>query len=296
MKKSIPLAVILIVCLFLTRCSTNDTTPITPTNNLSGYIYFENASDKIARIRLSDETVEDLFSNARTPDVDKNGRILCIKAANPSQVMFTDKTGANETPLIVMDGSGKFEYKENFYHPRLSYDLAYVSYEGVRDYSAVYVVDAADGSLKATIGDDRTGGPRDEPYISPSWAPDGSLYVAGKSSLNNGIYKFSPPSFNTPERIDPNLSNISEPSVSPDGKSIVFIKDSKVFTMGIDGSNPQQLNTGTRDFYLPVWSPDSKYIAAVSLGHIYVFDIIASTVTEINKTYYVNTNSQLCWK
>ncbi|MBI3258304.1 MAG: PD40 domain-containing protein [Ignavibacteriae bacterium] len=132
------------------------------------------------------------------------------------------------------------------------------------------------------------------PLISPSWAPDGSIFVQGWTSMNNGIYKVAA-DFSEYERIDPDLTNVSEPSVSPDGKMIVFISDEKLWTMGIDGSNPTLLNTTATKLHMPVWSPDSKYIAVTSYGHIHIIDPNLLTHMEITQSHYVGTDNQLCW-
>jgi Tol biopolymer transport system component len=75
-----------------------------------------------------------------------------------------------------------------------------------------------------------------------------------------------------------------------------LFRDGKVNTMGIDGSNPVQLYTSGLQFSMPTWSPDSKYIAAVSSGHIYIFDVKTSTATEITKSHYVGSDNQLFWR
>jgi Tol biopolymer transport system component len=178
-----------------------------------------------------------------------------------------------------------------FDSPRISYNQAYMAYDGDNIYNPVtYVIDAVDGSLVATIGDYDAG----QPMLSPSWAPDGTLYVQGWTSLNNGIYKVSA-DFTSMERIDPNLSNVSEPSVSPNGKRIAFVRDGKIWTMGVDGSNAALFNTEMSDFENPTWSPDSKYVAATSSGRIFIFDFEALKITDTSKGYSMS-HEQLCWR
>jgi TolB protein len=53
----------------------------------------------------------------------------------------------------------------------------------------------------------------------------------------------------------------TEPSFSPDGKRIAFIRlGAGIYRMNADGSGQRRLTSGARDIY-PVWSPDGKRIA-----------------------------------
>jgi len=258
---------------------------------MTGVIYYSTAGN-IYRIQLSDQTSTELFTNARHPDITAKGEILCVEGYPTTRIIYSDATGANRKSLIVSESYLGPIHKYYLNKPRMSYNQKYVVYEGDNVSNPnTYVVDAVTGALVATIGDYSAR----QPMISPSWAPDGSIIVQGWTSMNNGIYKVKA-DFSAMERIDPDLSNVYEPSVSPDGTTIAFIRDGKVNTMGIDGSNPTQLNTSGLQFSMPTWSPDSKYIAAVHSGHIYIFDVKASTATEITKSHYVGEGSQLCWR
>jgi Tol biopolymer transport system component len=268
-------------------CST-DNNPVNPAG-FKGYIYYSNGGE-ISRIRLSDETVEKLFTNASQPDITEDGRILAIASPPIEKIIYSDHSGANRQSLIESESYTGPKYKYMFDKPRISFNQAYVAYEGDNVINPVtYVIDANDGSLVATIGDYDA----NQPMISPSWAPDGSLYVQGWTSMNNGIYKVAA-DFSSMERIDPNLSNVSSPSVSPDGQKIAFIRDGKIWTMGLDGSNPSMLNTEISNFRMPTWSPDSKYLAVTSSGSIFIIDFAALTVTDLSKCY--SGDGQLCWR
>lgn len=66
------------------------------------------------------------------------------------------------------------------------------------------------------------------------------------------------------------FDRISEPAVSPDGKSVVFTvsaldldankRRTDLWIVGIDGSNPRQITRDPASDTSPVWSPDGKWI------------------------------------
>ena len=65
--------------------------------------------------------------------------------------------------------------------------------------------------------------------------------------------------------------------------------------MGIDGTKLTQLYVSSETFYLPTWSPDSKFIVAISDWNMYIFDIAENTVTKKTSYRYINPEEQLCW-
>jgi len=291
--KHIVLSVMLLCSIIIfTGCPNTDTVAPDATN-FKGYIYYSNGGET-HRMRLSDQTKTTLFTNAWHPDVANNGEILCLDNSPKERIILADITGANRKAILTNVDYKDPDYKQYLNKPRISYNQEYVAYyNSLR--VVTYVVRVNDGSLAATIGDFNNS------YKNPVWAPDGSLVFQGEpTSKNNGIYKVSP-DFTSIVRIDPNLTNVSEPSVSPDGKSIAFIRDEQVWTMGFDGSNPTQLYAGGNyRFGMLTWSPDSKYIAVVntlaSSGHIHILDVQAKTLPEITKSHYVGSSEQLSWR
>ena len=265
----------------------DDTNPVN-TGGYKGYIYYSNGGE-VFRLRLSDMTEELLFINARNPDVTKDGEILAIEPTNPKRIIYSNVSGTNRQTLIESEIYPAPKYKYDFERPRISYNQSYVAYDGGSN-QITYVINASDGSLVATIGDYDV----NQPMLSPSWAPDGTLIVQGLTSMNNGIYKVSA-DFTTIERIDPNLSEVYSPSVSPDGKKIAFINLGKVWTMNLDGSNATLFNTEIANFYSPTWSPDSKYLAVTSSGRINIIDFEGNKITELPKGY-ATADNQLCWR
>lgn len=269
-------------------CNEEDN-PVT-TTGFKGYIYYSNSND-ISRIKLSDQTVEKLMTNAIQPEITTNSNIIAVESYPIEKIILTDIFGANRTSIIASESYTGPKFKYMFDKPRLSYNQKFIAYEGDAVHNPItYIINLADGTLLATIGnyDEK------QPYLSPSWAPDGSLIVQGWTSMNNGIYKVSS-DFSTILRIDPDLNNVSQPSVSPDGSKIAFIRDTKLWTMGFDGSNPTLIQTGLDKLTMPTWSPDSKYIAANGSGKIYIIDLANLTVTKI-KNAYANEGHQLSWQ
>jgi Tol biopolymer transport system component len=272
-------------------CSTDN--PTTPGATFKGYIYFSNGSS-ISRIQPGTEEVQKLFSDAVTPDFSADGKLLAVETSPRARIFFSDITGATRTSIIEgVDHNGP-KYRHAFTRPRISYNGKYIAYDGVNAHNQVtYVIDVTTASLVAEIGDYSAR----EPLTTPSWAPDGSLLVEGLPSMNNGIYKVAS-DFTTYQRIDQNLTNVAAPSVSPDGKSIAFLKDGEPWIMDIDGANPRQLYTGLGNVTIqPAWSPDSKFIALVSSGGIQILDLANKTITKINgKGYYIESTHQLRWQ
>jgi TolB protein len=77
-----------------------------------------------------------------------------------------------------------------------------------------------------------------------------------------------------------------DPSLSPDGKSMVYISEvagrEQLFTAMVDGSDPRQITHGEADHEDPAWSPDGRKIAFVhkegDIEQIYLMDADGSGV------------------
>lgn len=294
MKLLSNLFLIIVSLIFFTGCPDNTTNPVT--QQFKGYLYYSDANNislnTIRRINMQTQLSEELFINARFPDITPSGEILCINKA-PESIIYSDLTGANKTTVLLSTNPGPVHVRV-MDTPRISYDEKYIAYGGGGLTNVTtFIINAKSGELLLSIGDLET----KQPCLRPSWAPDGSLYFCGLTSMNNGIYKLSS-DFLTVTRIDPNLTNVEQPSVSPDGKSIAFIRDSKLWVMDIDGQNPKQLYVGDLSFKAPTWSPDSKFIAAIGIksgGYAYIYDLEKNNLTKLESAGRILPNEQLSW-
>ena len=61
-----------------------------------------------------------------------------------------------------------------------------------------------------------------------------------------------------------NVKWLRYPSISPDGKTVVFSYKGNLYTVSSEGGEAKQLTTHQAYDYAPVWSPDSKTIAFAS--------------------------------
>jgi TolB protein len=85
----------------------------------------------------------------------------------------------------------------------------------------------------------------------------------GHEAIANGIYIYDLTQ-HTNILVMTNVESGAEPSVSPDGSKIAFVKyddgrkGSQIYTANADGSNWKQLTSGQYYNWTPRWSPDGK--------------------------------------
>ncbi|MFZ0964512.1 MAG: protein kinase [Terriglobia bacterium] len=115
-----------------------------------------------------------------------------------------------------------------------------------------------------------------ESYVfNPRWSPDGTeiLFYAGKLGRLSKMYRVSA-SGGQPEELLANLSQAkADPTWSPDGKRICFAGPSST-PVPLPGPNIHILDLATQTvtdvpdsngFFSPRWSPDGRFLAALSL-------------------------------
>ena len=74
-----------------------------------------------------------------------------------------------------------------------------------------------------------------------------------------------------------NVKWLRYPSISPDGKTVVFSFKGNLYTVSSEGGEARQLTAHQAHDYAPVWSPDGKTIAFASdrFGNFDIYTIPA---------------------
>lgn len=134
--------------------------------------------------------------------------------------------------------------------------IAFVTSTGVWEHQ-IFVMNA-DGSDVQQLTDD------DEAYsLAPEWSPDGSRILfshAANHAENSGIFEMNPDGSNVRQLTSGNFD--SEPTRSPDGTRIAFLRGQSLFVMNADGSSVTALmEEEDVDWDAAItWSPDGKSI------------------------------------
>jgi len=135
-----------------------------------------------------------------------------------------------------------------------------------------------------------------ESYVfNPRWSPDGAeiLFYSGGPGRLPKMYRVSA-SGGQPEELLPSLNQVkSDPTWSPDGKRICFAGSSNT-AIPLPGPNIHIFDLGTQTvtdvpdssgFFSPRWSPDGRYLAALSLdsSRLVLFDFSTQKWVEVAK-------------
>lgn len=139
--------------------------------------------------------------------------------------------------------------------------------------------------------------------VTAKWAGEG-LYVADLKAGTVKRVEFK----DVPEGLEPSPQWWPRtPAVSPDGKWIAYASGRSVYVVGIDGRGWTPVWTTTGDpepQSVPVFSPDSKYIAMIVTplnvmngpGQLMVFDINAHVRQPITAAKDANSEIPLTWR
>jgi Tol biopolymer transport system component len=113
---------------------------------------------------------------------------------------------------------------------------------------------------------------------NPSWAPDGSWFVAESDAQGfSDLVRQQPRAGAEEVRVATAREGNFEPSVSPDGTQVVFVSsrtgDPEIYVMKADGTDVRRLTTFHMEDMAPRWSPDGKWISFLSdrEGRVRVF-------------------------
>ena len=63
------------------------------------------------------------------------------------------------------------------------------------------------------------------------------------------------------------LKQIRDPSLSPDGKRLLFSALDRLYTLDLPNGTPKRLTSDTVHEQNPVWSPDGKWVAYITWGN-----------------------------
>ncbi len=234
----------------------------------------------------------------------------------------SNRSGVWNIYTIRPDGSGIVNLTHSpgpDYNPIWSPDGTKIVFASERDRDSEIYVMNADGSgqtrLTFTPGDDS----------HPHWFPDGSRIIFNSArttpdlSVDWGkqyLEIFSMNADGSDVKQITSFKTISTfPSVSPDGKKIVFRmvtnseslnwdlsptkRNSEIFVMDIDGSNLKDVSESPGFDGWPFWSPDSKRIVFSSnrngpanVGQLFIVNADGSGLTPLTRTdnSYVQPN------
>ena len=167
-------------------------------------------------------------------------------------------------------------------------------------YEQIYRM-TGDGSDQKSLSKDPT---RDDYF--PSWSPDGKriIFVSYYDSKAH-IVSMAQNGDDKTVLLETD-GHIEQPSVSPDGKMLVYAAEEKedsyifqIYTAGIDGSNPTNLTKSKSNDKNPAWSPDGKQIvftsSADSKFHLKVMNADGSKVKDISTAKNADFDHDPAW-
>jgi len=102
-----------------------------------------------------------------------------------------------------------------------------------------------------------------------AWTPDGKIVYVSQAGDNIDIWMMNADGTNA-KQLTTDDSIKSEPSVSPDGRYVLFSSNRSgnwnIWRIGVDGNNLKQLTEGEGPDDFPVCSPDGKWIVFARSG------------------------------
>jgi Tol biopolymer transport system component len=203
----------------------------------------------------------------------------------PGKIAFSAiRSGyGSEIYVVHADGSNLQDVSNNVANdssPRWSPDGRTIIFLSDRDGNPGIYAMNADGSNVRCLNQSNTADDSE-----PSWSPDGK-YIAfiQASSSYSAIYLMNADGTN-PHRLTHVDAGYRFLNWSGDGISIAYQANYNVCLMKITGLDQQCLSNANGLNSQPVWSPDSKHIAFVSIRNderqVYVMDANGSNVTRL---------------
>lgn len=225
--------------------------------NYTGTVYFTAEDFNIHKVDLATGAYM-LLGKGNYPQKTTQGQLLCVIDGNLADAPENLVTYRHIDDLKT----GSDLFAEGFTFPRQSPDGTKVAY--VTNSNTIAIVDFQTGAPITELTATNTKVNDVLGFARPSWTPDGRV-VFGTALGNEGVYMTDTQFSNTLTRIDAqHLTDVNDPIVSHDGKSIAYVHAKHVWKMGIDGSNPIQIDTNQDntevDDAIPYWSPDDQTI------------------------------------
>jgi Tol biopolymer transport system component len=124
--------------------------------------------------------------------------------------------------------------------------------------------------------------------FSPQWSPDGQQIAFGADlpSVPRNVYVISSEG-GTPKRLLASEQSQVDANWSPDGSLLVFgtlfVPNAPIYTLDLRSQSVSAV-VGSNGLYGPQWSPDGKFIAAMTSrgpGKLMLFDVSAQKWSEV---------------
>ena len=204
--------------------------------------------------------------SARSTSKGPNGLILYNQLVNGKEQLFTvrpDGTGRRRLTSGKASLNGAWSAD--------GHKIVFERYDDV--HATVAVMDADGTDVRELMSTGFQG--------DPSFTPDGRQIVFGRSDKGDRVWlmnvdgsdQHALPLTYTPEHDNGKCGCIVDTTVSPDGKSVSFIRitpdwgSQALFSIGIDGTGLKQLTSYSLDVAIKHdWSPDGKLIVYTAPG------------------------------
>lgn len=201
----------------------------------------------------------------RSPRLMPGGHVVLYVESHPHKLWIVGADGKNAKRLTPENESrDEFEPAVSPDGKRIAYSSWNSKAEGPEEEWEVHLMNA-DGTGRKRVA---------RSARAPSFMPDGkTLIVQGlvmRADLGAVYSHITRIDLEKEGRTD--LSGKSEivddevPSVSPDGKSIVFVRKNHIHIMDIDGKNVKDLTPERQGAFFPRFSPDGKRVIFVESG------------------------------
>jgi hypothetical protein len=222
---------------------------ISTTNSFRGYI------GPVHRLNIETGTYSTIFPDG-----------VAIQNTK-GELLYVDK----RSRIKITDNTGNVTVKQISENQLVDFDDFYPAFSNSGEYYALTLLNTADSGIfkgfetsgKKIVIFNRNGQKvvDFQGYTQAAWTPTGTLIVAGDGNSKRGLFVIDE-KFKNVKRLVDEFETAQLPAISPDGKTVAFVKNDEIWTIGIDGSNPKVAIFGATASF-PTWSPDGKYVAAV---------------------------------